>query len=62
VTHPYLAESWHPSEDLKTWDFKLREGIKWSNGDPFTVADVALTSIAGSRRPRCRPTARPSRP
>jgi peptide/nickel transport system substrate-binding protein len=27
---------------LKTWDFKLREGIKWSNGDPFTVADVAF--------------------
>ncbi len=42
VTHPYLAESWHPSEDLKTWDFKLREGVKWSNGDPFTVADVAF--------------------
>ena len=42
VTHPYLAESWHPSEDLKTWEFKLREGIKWSNGDAFTVADVAF--------------------
>ena len=42
ATHPYLAESWHPSEDLKTWDFKLHEGIRWSNGDPFTVADVAF--------------------
>jgi peptide/nickel transport system substrate-binding protein len=42
VTHPYLAESWHPSEDLKTWDFKLREGVRWSNGDPFTVEDVAF--------------------
>jgi peptide/nickel transport system substrate-binding protein len=42
VTHPYLAESWRPSEDLKTWDFKLREGIRWSNGDPFTVADVVF--------------------
>ena len=42
ITHPYLAESWHPSEDLKTWDFKLRDGIRWSNGDPFTVADVAF--------------------
>src|ERR1700747_1863862 len=42
ITHPYLAESWHPSEDLKTWDFKLREGIRWSNGEPFTVADVAV--------------------
>ena len=42
VTHPYLAESWHPSQDLKTWDFKLREGVRWSNGDPFTVEDVAF--------------------
>jgi peptide/nickel transport system substrate-binding protein len=42
VTHPYLAESWHPSEDLKTWDFKLREGVLWSNGDRFTVEDVAF--------------------
>ena len=42
VTYPYLAESWHASEDLKTWDFKLREGVRWSNGDPFTVADVAF--------------------
>jgi peptide/nickel transport system substrate-binding protein len=42
VTHPYLAESWHPSEDLKTWDFKLRDGIRWSNGERLTVADVAF--------------------
>ncbi|HEY6925290.1 MAG TPA: ABC transporter substrate-binding protein, partial [Steroidobacteraceae bacterium] len=42
VTHPYLAESWHPSEDLKTWDFKLREGVRWSNGDPLTVQDVVF--------------------
>jgi peptide/nickel transport system substrate-binding protein len=42
VTHPYLAESWHPSEDLKTWDFKLRDGVSWSNGERFTVEDVAF--------------------
>jgi len=42
VTHPYLAESWHPSEDLKTWDFKLREGVRWSNGDSFIVEDVVF--------------------
>lgn len=42
ITHPYLAQSWHPSADLKTWDFQLRAGIRWSNGDPFTVADVAF--------------------
>jgi peptide/nickel transport system substrate-binding protein len=42
ITHPYLAESWHPSQDLRTWDFKLRDGVRWSNGDRFTVADVAF--------------------
>jgi len=42
VTHPYLAESWHPSEDLRTWEFKLRDGIRWSNGERLTVADVAF--------------------
>jgi len=40
VTRPYLAESWQPSEDLKTWTFKLRKGIKWSNGDEFNADDV----------------------
>ncbi|MFX9193189.1 ABC transporter substrate-binding protein, partial [Acinetobacter baumannii] len=33
VTQPYLAEGWKPSDDLKTWTFKLRPGVKWSNGD-----------------------------
>jgi peptide/nickel transport system substrate-binding protein len=42
VTHPYLAESWEPSEDLKTWRFNLRKDVRWSNGDPFTVEDVAF--------------------
>jgi peptide/nickel transport system substrate-binding protein len=41
VTHPYLAESWMPSDDLKTWTFTLQRGVKWSNGDDFTTDDVA---------------------
>lgn len=40
ITHPYLAESWSPSEDLKTWTFNLRQDVKWSNGDTFNVEDV----------------------
>jgi peptide/nickel transport system substrate-binding protein len=40
VTHPYLAASWTPSDDLKVWSFKLQPNVKWSNGDDFTTEDV----------------------
>ncbi|MSO65038.1 MAG: ABC transporter substrate-binding protein [Alphaproteobacteria bacterium] len=40
VARPYLAESWKPSADLKTWEFKLRRNIKWSNGDEFNADDL----------------------
>ena len=43
VTVPYLAKSWEASDDLKTWVFHLKEGVKWSNDDDFTSADVAHT-------------------
>ena len=39
---PNLAESWEVSEDARTYTFKLREGLKWSNGTPFTSADIAF--------------------
>ncbi len=42
VTKPYLAKSWSPSEDLKTWRFDLQPEARWSNGDPFTTKDVAF--------------------
>jgi peptide/nickel transport system substrate-binding protein len=40
---PSLAESWTVSADQKTYEFKLREGLKFHNGDPFTAEDVQFS-------------------
>ncbi|SLN45571.1 ABC transporter substrate-binding protein [Oceanibacterium hippocampi] len=40
VTRPYLAESWTVSDDLLTWDFKMRQGVKWHSGREFTAEDA----------------------
>ena len=39
---PILAETW-TNVDETTWEFKLRQGVTWHNGDPFTSADVKWT-------------------
>ena len=53
---PGLATSWKALDDT-TWEFKLREGVQFSNGQPLTPQDVIFTfcramnneeSIAGS--------------
>lgn len=39
---PGLAESWRLVDDT-TWEFKLRENVRFHNGEPFTARDVAYT-------------------
>lgn len=41
---PHLAESWEVSPDRTRYTFRLREGVRFSNGDPFT-AESAKFSI-----------------
>ena len=39
---PQLAESWKPIDDL-TWELKLRKGVKFHDGTPFTADDVLFS-------------------
>jgi len=40
---PELAESWELNSDQKTWVFRLRRGVKWSDGHAFNADDVVFT-------------------
>jgi peptide/nickel transport system substrate-binding protein len=40
---PGLAESWQESADKKTWTYKIRSGVTWSDGTPLTAKDAAYT-------------------
>ncbi len=43
IMTPSLAESWTLSPDQRTYEFKLRQGLKFHNGDPFTAEDVKFS-------------------
>lgn len=38
-----MATSWTESADKKSWTYKIRPGMKWSDGVPMTAADAAYT-------------------
>ncbi|MBM3223905.1 MAG: ABC transporter substrate-binding protein [Candidatus Tectomicrobia bacterium] len=40
---PSLATKWSESADGLTYDFELRQGVKFHNGDPFTAEDVQFS-------------------
>ena len=40
---PSLATQWSESEDGRTYDFELRQGVTFHNGDPFTAEDVQFS-------------------
>lgn len=40
---PWLAERWSTSDDGRTFTLTLRDGVRWSDGQPFTAADVLFT-------------------
>jgi peptide/nickel transport system substrate-binding protein len=39
---PGLAESWEQLDEV-TWEFRLREGVTFHNGDPLTAGDVVFS-------------------
>ncbi len=41
--HPWLATSYTWSNQGQTLTFHIRDGVKWSDGTPFSAADVAFT-------------------
>ncbi len=37
---PGLVESWESNDDASEWTLHFREGLKWSDGEPWTTADI----------------------
>lgn len=50
---PALATEWKPSEKARVWTFKIRQGVKWSDGVDFTAQQV----LDGWRRLMAKETA-----
>jgi len=48
--HPTLAVSWKVTADPSVWEFKLRQGVKFHNGNAFNADDVVF-SLIRARQP-----------
>jgi oligopeptide transport system substrate-binding protein len=55
---PAVASRWEPTEGGRRWTFHLREGARWTNGDPVTAQDFVRswrrTLRLGERAPHAR--------
>ena len=49
--YKWLAKSYAWSKDGKTITLNLRQGVKWSDGKPFTATDVVYSLTAGKQDP-----------
>lgn len=43
IASPGLAVSWEANQDASVWTVKLRRGVKFHNGQPFTAQDVVYS-------------------
>ena len=55
---PELAESWEAADGAKQWSFKVRKGVSFHDGKPFTPAD-ALYSVQYHRGESSKSVAKP---
>ena len=37
---PGLVETWESNDDASEWTFHFRKGLKWSDGEPWSTADI----------------------
>jgi peptide/nickel transport system substrate-binding protein len=42
-TEPGLITAWNSNKDATVWELKLRQGVTWHDGKPFTPEDVMYT-------------------
>ncbi len=57
-TTPSLAESWSASKDGRTYEFVLRKGARFHNGEPVTADDITGPTSRCAGRPASPSTAR----